>query len=181
MKQYYLQIKSKNEKSLQHFLQFFFKHLTTKFKIFSTAISNQNNIKIITLLKSPHVNKIAQEHFGFSIYLKNLLLQSFDLKTNSIALKKILNSLFQDVSINLKFIAQKTIEEKNNIIVFYLDNFKGFKINAIKYNKKRAAQKRIIKILSKPSYSHNILSKFLNLTSIFGEILIFHSKKNIIV
>ena len=90
MKEYYLQIKSKNEKSLQNFVQFFFKHLKIKFKIFPTLTSNQNSKKKITILKSPHVYKTSQEHFETRVFSKKVVLKSFYLKTNIIFLKKVL-------------------------------------------------------------------------------------------
>jgi ribosomal protein S10 len=177
MKQYYLQIRSKNEKSLQHFFKFFFKNLKTKISIFSTLILNRNSKKIITLLKSPHVNKTAQEHFGLHLFANKLLLKSFNLKINSIFLKKVLKSLFHDVSINLKFMAHLNNEIKNNITVFYLDNFKIFKVNRLKSNKKRYLQKRIVKKIFKTKRLQKILLNFLNLISMFGEILLLNSSK----
>ena len=63
MKQYCLKIQSKNEKSLKNFLCFFFKHLKTRFSIIQKSSANQTNRRVITFLKSPHVNKTAQEQF----------------------------------------------------------------------------------------------------------------------
>lgn len=96
-------------------------------------------------------------------------------------LKKILNSLFHDLSISLKLITNTTIEKKNNVHVFYSDNFKIFKINKIKLNKKRYLQKKIVKKFPNIKHLHSNLLKFLKLVSLFGEILTLQLKKSKIV
>ena len=62
-------IQSKNLKSIKKFLKFFDK-VSMDFKLlsFKKTFNKLTKKKIITVLKSPHVNKSAQEQFEFSIY-----------------------------------------------------------------------------------------------------------------
>ena len=176
MQQYYLKITSKNEKSLKYFLYFFYKHIKTKFNIIQKPISAQNKRKIVTLLKSPHVNKTAQEHFEVRIFSKHILLESVYLKKNLIFLKKILNKLFQDISLRLEFVTNKSVDQESNTSVFYPGNFILFFDKQIKTNVKRYKRKNITKQLSLKNKSLFSLTKFLKVVSIFSEMLILQSK-----
>lgn len=169
MKQYSLKISSKNEKSLRNFLHFFFNHLKTKFNIIQKLTTTHNNKKIVTLLKSPHVNKAAQEHFETRIFKKQILTKSFDSEKNLIFLKKILNRLFQDISVNLEFITNTTY--KTELLIFCSDNFRLFTRKSYKTNLKRCKQKPKLKKFNLEKNSLFNLTKFLNTISIFGEIL----------
>ena len=171
MKYYYLKISSRNEKSLKNFLSFFFYNLKTKFNIIQKLVTTHNSKKIITLLKSPHVNKTAQEHFEVNTLSRQIMAKSFYLEKNLIFLKKFLNKLFQDISINLEFITHKNINFENNLFIFYPDNFKLPETKPCKTNLKRNKQKnKPIKISLEKTSLFN-LTKFLNIISIFGEMM----------
>ena len=176
MQQYYLKILSKNEKSLEHFLHFFCEHLKTKFNIIQKSVSTQNKQKTITLLKSPHVNKTAQEHFETRIFTKHILVTSFYSKRNLILVKKILNRLFQDVSIRFELVTNNFISQKNSKPIFYPDNFKLKLDKQSKTNLKHFKRKTIVKQLYLRNKSLFSLTKFLSAVSIFGEMLILSSK-----
>lgn len=176
MQQYCLKIVSKNEKSLEHFLYFFDKHLKTKFNIIQKQISTQNKRKIITLLKSPHVNKTAQEHFEVRIFTKHIFLKPFYSKKTLILLKKILNKLFQDILIRLELITDKFIHQKINRSAFYPDNFRLFFDTQSKINIKRHKRKTLTKQICLRNKSLFNLTKFLSAISIFSEMLIIPSK-----
>ena len=176
MQQYYLKITSKNEKSLEHFLHFFYKHLKTKFNIIQKSVSIENKRKIITLLKSPHVNKTAQEHFEVRIFTKHVFLKSFSVNKNLIFLKKILNKLFQDVSIRLELITNKSVNQKSNRLIFYPDNFRLFSNKQFKTNTKRYKRKHVINQLYLQKKSLFNLTKFLKIISVFSEMLILSTK-----
>ena len=177
MQPYYLKIISKNEKSLKRFLHFFHKHLKTKFNIIQRSVSVQNKRKIITLLKSPHVNKTAQEHFEVRIFTKHFFIVSFSSQKHFIILKKILNKLFQDISIRLEFTTDKFSKQENNKLTFYPDNFKVFLHKHSKTNIKRYKRKDLIEQFHSPKNYLFSLKKLLKTLSIFGEILILSSKK----
>lgn len=177
MKQYYLKISSKNEKSLKNFLIFLLKHLKIKFSIVQKPVLKRNYKKAITLLKSPHVNKTAQEHFESRIFSKKILLNSFYINKNFILLKKKLIRLFQDVSINIEITTNARMDNKNCKLVFYLDSSKFSKKNLHKENTKRNKQKIILSDASAVKTSLIKLVGFLNTASIFGELLV--NNKNI--
>lgn len=169
MKEYYLKILSKNEKSLKKFLIFFFKHLKTRFNIIQKFIVARNKKKIITLLKSPHVNKKAQEHFELRIFSKQISVISFYLDKNLMFLKNNLNRLFQDILVILEFRNNLDLNYKNKLLAFYPDSFKLFKNSSVKKNIKRANRKTISKENILTDHS---LVKALNILSIFGEMLL---------
>ena len=171
MKQYSLKIVSKNEKSLKKFLSFFFNNLKTKFHIIQKPVSTCNSKKVITLLKSPHVNKTAQEQFEIRVFEKHIRVQSFYLEKNLIFLKKILNKLFQDISINLKFITNKNTIFKNKLWIFSPNNFKLHVNRLYKTNLKRDKRKAKSKIVNLEENFLFDLTKFLRIISAFGEIL----------
>lgn len=177
MKQYYLKIISKNEKSLKNFLSFFFKHLKTKYNIIQKSVIGHNHTKIITLLKSPHVNKTAQEHFELRMFSKQMLIKSSYTNRNIIFLKKILTKLFHDISINIEFVANFNIINKNRLLVFYPDNFKLFRNKPLKTNSRRLKQKFISTKYHLKKDSLFELNMLLNTISVFGEITVVCSSK----
>ena len=95
-----ISLKSKNIKSLIFFFKIFKKFsLSKNIKKLHTT----KKIKRITVLKSPHVNKTAQQHFEYELYLKNIYIKNLQIFKLLIILKKIKNNLCCDVSINIKF------------------------------------------------------------------------------
>lgn len=178
MKQYYLKVQSKNEKSLKKFSRFFFKHLKTKFNIIKKSSASQTSRKVITFLKSPHVNKTAQTHLEMHLFSRKILVKGSNLEKSLIFLKKVLINLFQDISIHLKFLADKEINKKNNLSLFNPNNIKLLKKKPLKINLKRSKKKVMLKNYNyKKSFLFH-LTKLLNILSIFGEILIISKKNN---
>ena len=168
MKQYCLKIQSKNEKSLNKFLYFFFKHLKTKFNIIQKSNASKANKKTITFLKSPHVNKTAQTQFETHLFVNKILVVGFYLEKSLIFLKKILVKLFQDISIHLTFL----IYEKKSLNLFCPNNTKFSKKSLLKKNHKRYKQKIRLKKPNTEKNSFFYLAKFLTKISVFGEIII---------
>lgn len=171
MKRYFLKISSKNEKSLNSFLFFFLNCLNNKFNVIQKMVSNNSSKRIITLLKSPHVNKAAQEQFEIRFFSKKLLAESFDLEKNLIFIKTISNKLFKDVSINLQFKISKNENFINNLFIFCPDNFKLSSNKVCKTNLKRIKQKKKSKTVNDRKNSLFTLKKFLSTVSVYGEIL----------
>lgn len=169
MKQYCLRIKSKNEKSLKNFLYFFFKHSKNQFNITQKWVALQTNRKVLTLLKSPHVNKTAQEHFESNLFTKKLLVKEVSLKDNLVFFKKIFNRLFHSVYISLEMATNKSLGTKNVLLILTPNNFYFFQNRPFRENYKRKRQKTILK---KSVLKKNLLTKLLKILirfSIFGE------------
>ena len=73
-------ISSKNSISLNTFLRFFLKiskNKRIKTNIYSIQHSKPKLTKKFSILKSPHVNKKAQDQFEFRVYRKQLSLYSY--------------------------------------------------------------------------------------------------------
>ena len=128
-----LQIISKDKKMLQNFLNFFLGLQKTS----STwnVISNSNKKDVITVLKSPHVNKTAQEQFEYRTYSKKILINSFKPSLFLLTLKKIKGLSFSGVA--LKLISWTGEGNKSNQILNLLSpknivlktNYKSFSVN----------------------------------------------------
>lgn len=99
MSNYTLLVYTKNKDSLINFIDFFEKNSKQTFvKVFTGKKSKEK----ISVLKSPHVNKTAQEQFKYVHYYVKLRLTMFELKKKLLMLKKVKNKLFPDVKIVIK-------------------------------------------------------------------------------
>lgn len=78
----------------------------------------------MTILKSPHVNKKAQEQFEIRFFKKQLTIKSIKIFKYLIFLKKLNFNLFSDVNITLKYSIKKKETQKLNLKIFILENFK---------------------------------------------------------
>ena len=100
-------LSSKNYTSLNTFVRFFFKITKTR-QIDASAFLVQHSkprlTKKFSVLKSPHVNKKAQDQFEFRVYNKQLSLYSFQSLKLLKVLKQIQHKLFADVKIKVGFV-----------------------------------------------------------------------------
>lgn len=125
-----ISLKSKNIKSLI----FFFKILK-KFNISKNIkkLYTTKKIKRVAILKSPHVNKTAQQHFEYKLYLKKIFIENVQIFKLLIILKKIKINLCCDVLINVKFdINNKKLCKKN--INLYFNKKTTTELKLIKYS-----------------------------------------------
>lgn len=166
MKQYCLTIASKNERSLESFLNFFSKYSKTQFNILNQSTKKKTKRQFFSLLKSPHVNKTAQEQFEFRTFIAKINVTTSYSSKNFIFLKKLANQLFHDVSINLRLSTSFYLLKKNKLIPFYPDNFKFFNKQYTHVNYKQRPPKESLKN-KKFSKLVNVLKIF----DIFGETL----------
>ena len=93
-----LKISSKNKNSLESFLFFISK---IKIPIIIGNYPQHKKKKFLTVLRSPHVNKTAQEQFEFKVYSRKLVIQSSQHKMLLIFLKKIIKSSFPGLTIQV--------------------------------------------------------------------------------
>jgi ribosomal protein S10 len=114
MKTFCLFISTKNLHSLKKFLTFIQKHLFTVNSFVNKSFAIKKKKRIITLLKSPHVNKSAQEQFEIKTYLVQIDISSIDYNSFIILIKKTNNTLFPDVRLKVKYICNN----KTSIIKF---------------------------------------------------------------
>ena len=112
-------IRSKNKKSL-----FYFLHVINKFnrnkKI--KIISKLSKTKRFTILKSPHVNKTAQEQFESNWFSISIEIDSIDISKLLVIMKHVQNRFCYDIYIKILFkITNKSIQNdffsfKNKIL-----------------------------------------------------------------
>lgn len=120
---------SKNIKSLKNFLFVLNKiknNNTLNIKLFLNNVKKPKKITKFTVLKSPHVNKTAQEQFEFNFYFRKINLYSFQIFKFLVILKQINCMLFPDVKIKINFYfynyhLQSKIFKKLNINKFLLN------------------------------------------------------------
>lgn len=135
-------IKSKHKKSFLIYL-FVLCSILNKINVIKKLI-NKNNLNIkFALLKSPNINKIAQQHFGFKIYKIKLLI-FLNYSTKFILLAKLfIWKLFDDIYINISYCLLRKI--KITVIKHYFTDF-NFKI--FRLNNKIKRINKIIQILN---------------------------------
>ena len=121
-----IHICSKNENSLQKFLQLFLdKQLNNhiKFEPLKKVLKYKTEKKIFTVLKSPHVNKTAQEQFEYRLYKKKIKINSNQFFLFLIFLKKIKLNLFSDLNFKIELIFNKKESLKKIKNTFNVDNY----------------------------------------------------------
>lgn len=123
---------SKNRKSIESFLRFFSKKTFTKklkLVIFSRTYVNLSKRNNFTTLKSPHVNKVAQEHFAYHLHRYQLKVYSYKSRSLLLFLKTVRQNLFFDVDFKIEISNQplkfrNKLKNKMNPDNFFL--FKNF-------------------------------------------------------
>lgn len=135
-----IEIYSKNYKSLKNFLLFFNnENLLKKLKIsiLKNKIKNPMKKKVITVLKSPHVNKTAQEKFEYRIYKNKIKCFTPQILLLLTFLKKLRFSFLSDINFKLILISNNKIEKKNLKNQININNFCLVykELNLIKYLK----------------------------------------------
>jgi len=118
-------IRSKNKVSINHFFWFFKKYLIFSSNSINKYYQKKISIKRITLLKSPHVNKKAQEQFETIIFKKHFKIL---IKKNSkllLFLKKISYNAYSDINIKIKeLLNSSNFFVKKKLKIISLNNFK---------------------------------------------------------
>ena len=106
---FYITVSAKENLTLQKFLIFF-----SKINIFASSIFSQkqkkNSHKFVTVLKSPHINKTAQEQFEFKVFSVQVTLNPI----NSFLCLKILKRIFKKSfpGLKLSFFANSASNKK---------------------------------------------------------------------
>ena len=154
---FYITISSKSKETLKLFLTFLSNYNNLIIKYFP----KQKIKKFVTVLKSPHVNKSAQEQFEFRVYTKKLFVSSEQSFKFLYFLKKVQNNIFPLLSIKV----ESFLYEKDKQFKYKLKRLNPDKIN-IKFFNDVQKQTRMFKSLK--------LSKYIDLLDCYGE---FNVKK----
>lgn len=121
MKHCYIAIYSKNKTDINNFLTLLNKILTS-FNIVIKHDQKKRRKKILTILKSPHINKSAQEQFESKIFTKQIKVYSQEDFCLLTLLKKTKNNMFPSIKLKTKFVLNKKSEK--NIKLIDPNNFK---------------------------------------------------------
>lgn len=110
MKHYKLKLLSRNLKSLKSLLIL----LNSHFKITNKKnLNNPKTKKVITILKSPHVTKSAQEQFESRYYYNLLEFTKFE-KKSIVLLKKFINRCHPDIYLKIRININNLKHKKYN-------------------------------------------------------------------
>lgn len=125
MKPYFVTISSKNKNSILKFLSIISEKIGFKVGsgiFFRSNLKGQKKKKIFTILKSPHVNKKAQEQFEIRIFSQQLILYGTYSARFVYFLKRLKLQLFPEIKLKIKFLLNKTksLDQK----IFNLTNYK---------------------------------------------------------
>ena len=154
-----IKVYSKNYNSLHGFSEFLSEHVKNLEKV-CVVISSVKKIKVakkrFTVLKSPHVNKTAQEQFETALYQRNFNIYSYQGFLLLLILKRVNVSLFHD----LKVVVELSLNGRN-FTKSLKSNFNSNKISFIKNVKKEQSQ-------DFPNHSCSLKS-YLKSLDVYGE------------
>ena len=184
MKSHLIKITSKNKKSLLKFL--FLVHKKFSFKIGSKSLLKNylpvsKKRKIVTILKSPHVNKKAQEQFETRTFSQKLVIYTAYDNRFLYFLKNLKLKLFPDIRLKIKFIANRNNSIKKQI--FNLCNYKFqhsqffYSQDATTQNKKTDFKENFFYVpkLGDKNYKIKNLKRsivYLNIIGIYGKLFL---------
>ena len=153
MKTFDIIIRSKNQNSI---IKLFSVLKKNKYNNIKKSFQKKTERKRITILKSPHVHKKAQEQFEKVVYNKQLSIYAVKNLTYFTFLKKVNFNTFPDVHFKLKYRINSKNVKKIKLKIFNPNNFKFqnyknnitfnldlSKIKLYMKNKKKACIKKI--------------------------------------
>jgi len=148
MKTFNITIKSKNKTSVNEFFLFFNGNKLYNSNVIKKYFQKKAKKKKLTILKSPHVNKKAQEQFENRLFKKQFKIQTTKNQKYLIFLKKINSKLFPDIEIKLKCSTNnKKNIKKLKLKIFNPNNFKineyyNFKAQNLNLKKFKSIKKK---------------------------------------
>ncbi len=172
---FYLKISCKDEKILKKFIKFFLK--IKSLPIFVKPFPKSKKRKFVTVLKSPHVNKTAQEQFEYRFFSKHFLVFSFKPLIFFLLLKKLKNFSFAGIKLEVKGLFEKNKARKCTLKLISPDNIvlKNMNLNEKNFKKEHKISKHA---WNDPAYDVNLLKKYIQSFDSYGEICLqntFHS------
>jgi ribosomal protein S10 len=154
-----LKVSCKDKRILKKFINFL-----TKLKSLPISIkpfSKHEKRKFVTVLKSPHVNKTAQEQFEYRFFSKDFLVFSFKPLIFFLLLKRLKNFSFSGIKLEVQGLFEKKRTDKHALKLINPDNIVlqniCFKQNDFKKNK-----------IS--SFNMSLSKKYIQLFDSYGEV-----------
>ena len=163
---FYLKVSCKDKKILEKFTRVFTK--IRSLPIFVKPFPKHEKRKFITILKSPHVNKTAQEQFEYRFFSKHFLVFSIKPQIFFLLLKKLKNLSFSGIKLEVKGVFEKNITDKYILKLVNPDNVVLKKPYLVQRSFKKEKTKNKI---SKLSINNLDLSKkYIQLFDSYGEL-----------
>jgi hypothetical protein len=116
--------------------------------------------KVFTTLKSPHVNKTAQEQIEYRVFSKQINIFSFQILKFLILIKQIQTKICPDIEIQIKFVLNNKIIPKTKLISLNPNNYK---IKQLFLKKKKDIHKLY-------NYNKEQIICYLKLFDMYGEL-----------
>jgi len=169
MKHYHLTIESKNKNTLDSFLKLFKNTELTNFNFLQKYFKNKKKKQLLTLLKSPHVNKSAQEQFETKLYTNKIVIYSPKNFQSLIFLKKIKINVFPEVKIKIKIFANTKLQVKTQKQILNPNNFQlNYFHNLITQISNVSLKKPKKKVTN--NFSKKQINSLLKVFDIYGEL-----------
>merc|ERR1712157_623560 len=99
-----------------YFFLFFKKITAPQFYYFTNYTTKEIEIKKITVLKSPHVNKKAQKKFEHRVFSKKISILVFDDMKFLIFLKKLKTKLFPEIKLKIEVTCNEKMISKIDLL-----------------------------------------------------------------
>ena len=172
MLNYKIIIKSKNIHALNLFILFCLKKNLTNLK--TIYIKKRKKIIPITLPRSPHVHKKAQEQFEYRIFSKTFKILTDNDIEYLIFLKKIKTKLFPEIKLKIVFLINKIKEltKRQNLI-----KPSNFFINKKYFCQKDQKYKKLYYFNS--FNTHKKIKQYLKIFDCYGEIKLYKNLKSL--
>ena len=159
---FYFKVSCKDKRILEKFTKVLME--IKSLPIFIKPFPKHKKRKFITILKSPHVNKTAQEQFEYRFFSKNFLIFSLKPQIFFLLLKRLKNLSFLGIKLEVKGIFEKNITDKYVLKFINPDNIALRKMYLAKKNKKNH---EVSKLTSSELY---LSKKYIQLFDSYGEI-----------
>lgn len=172
MPQYHISITSKNKNSIKDFFLFLNK-IFKNFNIVTKYLKKKKKKKVLTILKSPHVNKTAQEQFETRLFTSQITIYySSKSLLFIIFLKKIKIYLFPDIKIKIKFTINKLLLKQTKLKSANPNNFKlNFFYNKLENKKLNYTKNYINKFYNKKQTNLKQTQYLLQILDIYGNLI----------
>ena len=168
---FYLKVSSKDKKILEKFTRVF-----TKMKslpIFVKPFPKHEKRKFVTILKSPHVNKTAQEQFEYRFFSKHFLVFSVKPQIFFLLLKKLKNLSLAGIKLEVKGVFEKNITNKYILKLINPDNVVLQRPYSVQKNfKKDKTKNKVPKLFLNDS---DLAKKYIQLFDSYGEFYLKNS------
>ena len=159
---FYFKVSCKDKRILEKFTKVLMK--IRSLPIFIKPFPKHKKRKFITILKSPHVNKTAQEQFEYRFFTKHFLIFSLKPQIFFLLLKRLKNLSFLGIKLEVKGIFEKNITDKYILKFINPDNIV---LQKTYLTKKKKKNHEVSKLASNELY---LSKKYIQLFDSYGEI-----------